>query len=106
MLQVTIGAMSESPESVAAFAHIRDQVRKFVRKDAAARCGSDHQKQPWMPRMASGEVVASFALTEPGAGSNPAGLWTRARRHTDGCVTSEIQRLIVGGGLVQQAARQ
>ncbi|MBW0114431.1 acyl-CoA dehydrogenase family protein [Pseudonocardia abyssalis] len=42
--------------------------------------GTDEQKQRWLERIASGEVVASFALTEPGAGSNPAGLRTRARR--------------------------
>jgi acyl-CoA dehydrogenase len=42
--------------------------------------GTDDQKERWLPRLASGEVVTSFALTEPGAGSNPAGLRTRARR--------------------------
>ena len=42
--------------------------------------GTDEQKKLWLERIASGEVVASFALTEPGAGSNPAGLRTRARR--------------------------
>ncbi|SFN55770.1 acyl-CoA dehydrogenase [Pseudonocardia ammonioxydans] len=45
--------------------------------------GTDAQKKQWLSRIASGEVVASFALTEPGAGSNPAGLRTRARRDGD-----------------------
>ncbi|QNG50400.1 acyl-CoA dehydrogenase family protein [Pseudonocardia petroleophila] len=45
--------------------------------------GTDAQKKEWLARIASGEVVASFALTEPGAGSNPAGLRTRARRDGD-----------------------
>lgn len=40
--------------------------------------GTDEQKQRWLPGMASGEIVASFALTEAGAGSNPAGLKTTA----------------------------
>lgn len=40
--------------------------------------GTDEQKQAWLEGIASGDVVASFALTEPGAGSNPAGLGTRA----------------------------
>jgi len=40
--------------------------------------GTDEQKQAWLEGIASGDVVASFALTEPGAGSNPAGLRTRA----------------------------
>jgi len=48
--------------------------------------GTDEQKKQWLERIASGEVVASFALTEPGAGSNPAGLRTRARRDGDGWV--------------------
>src|SRR6201981_1880089 len=42
--------------------------------------GTDEQKARWLESMASGEVVASFALTEPGAGSNPAGLRTKAVR--------------------------
>ena len=45
--------------------------------------GTDEQKAAWLGRLASGEVVASFALTEPGAGSNPAGLQTRAVRLGD-----------------------
>ncbi|NNG41052.1 acyl-CoA dehydrogenase [Flexivirga sp. ID2601S] len=45
--------------------------------------GTDEQKQEWLERLASGEVVASFALTEPGAGSNPAGLRTKAIRDGD-----------------------
>jgi acyl-CoA dehydrogenase len=42
--------------------------------------GTDEQRKQWLPRIASGEVVSSFALTEPGAGSNPAALRTRAER--------------------------
>ncbi|MDA3644206.1 acyl-CoA dehydrogenase family protein [Saccharopolyspora indica] len=42
--------------------------------------GTDEQKATWLERIASGAVVASFALTEPGAGSNPAGLRTKAVR--------------------------
>ena len=33
--------------------------------------GTDQQRKQWLPRLASGDVVASFALTEPGAGSDP-----------------------------------
>lgn len=45
--------------------------------------GTEEQKSTWLERIASGEVVASFALTEPGAGSNPSGLRTRAARDGD-----------------------
>lgn len=40
--------------------------------------GTDEQKARWLEPIASGDVVASFALTEPGAGSNPSGLKTKA----------------------------
>ena len=45
--------------------------------------GTDGQKTRWLEGIASGDVVASFALTEPGAGSNPAGLRTKAVRDGD-----------------------
>jgi acyl-CoA dehydrogenase len=46
--------------------------------------GTDEQKGRWLESIASGDVVASFALTEPGAGSNPAGLRTKAVRDGSG----------------------
>ncbi|HEX8240922.1 MAG TPA: acyl-CoA dehydrogenase family protein [Allosphingosinicella sp.] len=42
--------------------------------------GSDAQKAEWLPRIASGEIITSFALTEPGAGSDSASVQTRAVR--------------------------
>ncbi|GFG72511.1 acyl-CoA dehydrogenase family protein [Mycolicibacter senuensis] len=42
--------------------------------------GTEEQKSRWLAPIATGDVVASFALTEPGAGSNPAGLLTKAVR--------------------------
>jgi acyl-CoA dehydrogenase len=50
--------------------------------------GTDEQKSRWLEQIASGDVVASFALTEPGAGSNPAGLKTKAVRDGDDWVIS------------------
>lgn len=46
--------------------------------------GTDEQKTRWLDGIASGDVVASFALTEPGAGSNPSGLRTKAVRDGSG----------------------
>lgn len=46
--------------------------------------GTDEQRTRWLEGIASGDVVASFALTEPGAGSNPAGLRTKAVRDGSG----------------------
>ncbi|MGB9307277.1 MAG: acyl-CoA dehydrogenase family protein [Mycobacterium sp.] len=56
--------------------------------------GTDEQKARWLAPMASGDVVASFALTEPGAGSNPAGLRTKAVRDQDDWVISGQKRFI------------
>lgn len=42
--------------------------------------GSEDQKQEWLPRMAAGEVIGCFALTEPSAGSDPSSMATFARR--------------------------
>lgn len=50
--------------------------------------GTEDQKRQWLEDIASGAVVASFALTEPGAGSNPAGLRTTAVRDGDDWVLS------------------
>jgi acyl-CoA dehydrogenase len=46
--------------------------------------GTEEQRKQWLPRLASGEVVASFALTEPDAGSDPSRLGTTARPEDDG----------------------
>ena len=56
--------------------------------------GTDEQKARWLERIASGEVIASFALTEPGAGSNPAGLRTTAVRAGDEWVIDGQKRFI------------
>jgi acyl-CoA dehydrogenase len=47
------------------------------------RAGSEQQKRQWLPLIASGEIVTSFALTEPGAGSDSAAVQTRAVRDGD-----------------------
>lgn len=56
--------------------------------------GTDQQKTRWLEGIASGEVVASFALTEPGAGSNPSGLRTKAVRDGGGWVIDGQKRFI------------
>ncbi|WP_448222071.1 acyl-CoA dehydrogenase family protein [Gordonia iterans] len=50
---------------------------------AIHRWGSEEQKQEWLPRMATGEALGCFGLTEPDYGSNPAGMLTNARRDGD-----------------------
>jgi glutaryl-CoA dehydrogenase len=58
------------------------------------RWGSEEQKQEWLPRMARGEVIGSFGLTEPSAGSDPASMKTFARRDGDDWVLSGSKRWI------------
>lgn len=47
------------------------------------RWGSEEQKSEWLPRMAAGEAIGCFGLTEPDAGSDPGSMRTRARRDGD-----------------------
>jgi len=56
--------------------------------------GTDAQKQEWLPKLASGEIVASFALTEPGAGSDAASVRTAAIRDGDHYVVNGTKRFI------------
>lgn len=56
--------------------------------------GTEEQKARWLEPMACGGVIASFALTEPGAGSNPSGLRTRAVRDGQGWVITGQKRWI------------
>ncbi|KJF24152.1 acyl-CoA dehydrogenase [Rhodococcus sp. ACPA4] len=63
--------------------------------------GTDEQKAEWLERIASGEVVASFALTEPGAGSNPAGLRTKAVRAGSDWVINGNKRFITNAPTAQ-----
>ncbi|MEK9966656.1 MAG: acyl-CoA dehydrogenase family protein [Rhodospirillaceae bacterium] len=56
--------------------------------------GTDAQKAHWLPRLASGEIIASFALTEPEAGSDAGSLRTSARRDSDTYVLNGTKRYI------------
>ena len=56
--------------------------------------GTKEQRARWLPGIASGDVVASFALTEPGAGSDPAGLRTTATADGDGWIIDGSKRFI------------
>ncbi|WP_069262476.1 acyl-CoA dehydrogenase family protein [Paraburkholderia nodosa] len=56
--------------------------------------GTDEQKATWLPKLASGEIIASFALTEPGAGSDAASIKTRAERRGDHYVVNGTKRFI------------
>ncbi|MGJ9422854.1 acyl-CoA dehydrogenase family protein [Aeromicrobium sp. CF3.5] len=57
-------------------------------------CGTERQKRRWLPDLAAGALVASFALTEAEAGSDPSGMRTRAVREGDDYVISGQKRFI------------
>jgi alkylation response protein AidB-like acyl-CoA dehydrogenase len=59
--------------------------------------GTDEQQREWLPRLASGEALGCYALTEPGAGSDPASLVTRADRDGDDWVISGSKIFITLG---------
>ena len=61
--------------------------------------GSDEQKRRLLPDLASGRTLSAYALTEPGAGSDPAGMETRAERHGDEYVITGSKIWITDGGV-------
>jgi glutaryl-CoA dehydrogenase len=65
--------------------------------------GSDEQKDEWLPRMASGEALGCFALTEPDAGSDPASMRTRARRDGDDWVLTGSKMWCTNGTVADVA---
>jgi glutaryl-CoA dehydrogenase len=67
------------------------------------RYGSDEQRQEWLPRMASGEVVGCFGLTEPDSGSDPARMRTNAKREGADWVLNGTKMWITNGGIADLA---
>jgi glutaryl-CoA dehydrogenase len=65
--------------------------------------GSEEQKKKWLPKLQSGEAIGCFGLTEPGFGSNPAGMKTTARRDGDGWVLNGEKTWITNGTPAQVA---
>jgi alkylation response protein AidB-like acyl-CoA dehydrogenase len=61
--------------------------------------GTDEQKQRFLPRLASGEWLAAYALTEPGSGSDSAAMRTEARREDDQYVLNGSKRFITNAGV-------
>jgi len=61
--------------------------------------GTDEQKQRWLPRMASGELIGAIAMTEPGAGSDLQGVKTTAKKEGNGYVVSGSKTFITNGQL-------
>ncbi|MGA3202722.1 MAG: acyl-CoA dehydrogenase family protein [Bryobacteraceae bacterium] len=65
--------------------------------------GSEEQKRKWLPKLQSGEAVGCFGLTEPGFGSNPAGMLTRARRDGSDWILNGEKTWITNGSIADVA---
>src|SRR5215510_5108896 len=65
--------------------------------------GSEEQKEAWLPRMARGEVIGCFGLTEPDVGSDPGRMRTSARRDGDDWVLSGTKMWITNGSVADLA---
>ncbi len=78
-------------------------VQGSLAMSAIHKFGSEEQKQQWLPRMARGEAIGCFGLTEPGAGSDPASMKTFARREGSDWVLGGSKRWI-GMGTIADVA--
>lgn len=78
-------------------------VQGSLAMSAIHKHGSEEQKQEWLPRMARGEVIGCFGLTEPNSGSDPSSMTTFARRDGDGWVINGAKRWIGLASIAQIA---
>ncbi len=65
--------------------------------------GSEEQKQKWLPRLATGDAIGCFGLTEPDFGSDPGGMITNAKRTSDGWVLNGAKMWITNGSIADVA---
>jgi glutaryl-CoA dehydrogenase len=65
--------------------------------------GSEEQKQEWLPRMAAGEAIGCFGLTEPDSGSDPSSMRTVARRDGDDWILNGTKMWITNGSIADVA---
>ena len=79
--------------STAAYISIHNMVSWMI-----DRFGSDDQRAIWLPKLTSMELLASYCLTEPGSGSDAAGMKTRAVKDGDDYVLSGSKQFISGAG--------
>lgn len=84
---------------VRSFASVQGSLAMY----AIHRWASEEQKQLWLPRMARGEALGCFGLTEPDFGSNPADMRTRARRDGTDWIIDGTKMWITNGGIADVA---
>jgi len=84
---------------IRSFASVQGSLAMF----ALWRWGSEEQKNSWLPRMAAGETIGCFGLTEPDSGSDPASLRTSARLDGSDWVIDGTKAWITNGGIADVA---
>ena len=89
-------ALATGCPTVAAYISIHNMVGWMI-----DRFGSDEQRRQWVPRLCTMEILASYCLTEPGAGSDAAALTTRAAREGDSYVVNGVKQFISGAGVAE-----
>jgi alkylation response protein AidB-like acyl-CoA dehydrogenase len=85
--------LAKADPTIAAFLSIHNMCAWMV-----DTFGTDEQRKSWVPRMASMEAIASYCLTEPGAGSDASALRTKAVRAGDDYVIDGVKQFISGAG--------
>ncbi|GAB3701053.1 acyl-CoA dehydrogenase family protein [Saccharopolyspora tripterygii] len=86
-------ALATGDPSIAAYISIHNMCAGMI-----DRFGTDAQRARWLPQLCTMERLASYCLTEPGAGSDAAALQTRAVRDGDDYVITGVKQFISGGG--------
>lgn len=86
-------ALAAADPTLAAFLSIHNMCAWMVDS-----FGTDEQRKTWVPRLASMDAIASYCLTEPGAGSDAAALRTKAVRDGDDWVLDGVKQFISGAG--------
>lgn len=86
-------ALAAADPTLAAFLSIHNMCAWMV-----DTFGTEEQRKAWVPRLASMEAIASYCLTEPGAGSDAAALRTRAVRDGDDYLLDGVKQFISGAG--------
>ncbi|HEV3153630.1 MAG TPA: acyl-CoA dehydrogenase family protein [Candidatus Baltobacteraceae bacterium] len=96
---LTCMELEAGDSGVRSFASVQGSLAMY----ALYRWASEEQKQLWLPRMARGEALGCFGLTEPDFGSNPAGMRTYARRDGSDWVLNGAKMWITNGGIADVA---
>ena len=86
-------ALAHGCPSIGSFISIHNMVSWMI-----DRFGTEEQRQTWLPKLCSMELIASYCLTEPGAGSDAASLRTRAEADGNGWKLNGTKAFISGGG--------